>query len=41
MLPSDVTRVIYLDQDVLVKKDLEELWDIEMDGFPIAAAREY
>lgn len=39
MLPNDVKRVIYLDQDVLVKKDLEELWEIDMEEYPIAAAR--
>lgn len=40
MLPSTISRVIYLDQDVLVKKDLADLWDMDLEGHPIAAARE-
>lgn len=39
LLPASVERVIYLDLDVLVQKDLAELWDIDMEGHPIAAAR--
>lgn len=38
LLPENVERVIYLDQDVLVQKDLAELWDVDMEGHPIAAA---
>lgn len=33
-------RALYLDQDVLVQKDLAALWDIDLEGHPIAAARE-
>ncbi|KAM0754820.1 nucleotide-diphospho-sugar transferase [Meredithblackwellia eburnea MCA 4105] len=39
LLPATVERAIYLDQDTLVVKDLAPLWDIDMDGKPIAAAR--
>jgi lipopolysaccharide biosynthesis glycosyltransferase len=39
LLPPEIDRVIYLDQDVLVLKDLTALWEINMDGYPIAAAR--
>lgn len=33
-----VQRVLYLDADVLVRKDLTELWNTDLDGRSIAAA---
>lgn len=36
ILPSDIKRVIYLDSDVLIMDSLEELWNIDMNGFCIA-----
>lgn len=39
LLPASVDRVIYLDLDVLVQKDLAELWDVDLEGHLIAAAR--
>lgn len=41
ILPTTIERAIYLDQDVLVQKDLAPLWEIDLQGFPIAAAREW
>lgn len=41
ILPDHLERVIYLDQDVLVQKDLAPLWDIDLQGHPLAAAREW
>lgn len=39
LLPEDVTRVLYLDSDVLCVKSLRPLWEIEMDdGVPAAMA---
>ena len=32
-------RVIYLDQDVLVTGDIRQLWEVDLEGAPIAAAR--
>ena len=32
-------RILYLDQDVLVVGDIRELWEVDMEGQPIAAAR--
>ena len=31
-------RVLYVDADVLVRKDLKDLWDTDLCGKPIAAA---
>ncbi|ORY69442.1 glycosyl transferase family 64 domain-domain-containing protein [Leucosporidium creatinivorum] len=39
ILPDRIDRVIYLDQDVLVQKDLAPLWDVDLQGHPLAAAR--
>jgi lipopolysaccharide biosynthesis glycosyltransferase len=41
LLPADVNRVIYLDSDVLVLKDLAELWQTPLDGNVIGAARDF
>ncbi|KAH9853397.1 glycosyl transferase [Lenzites betulinus] len=39
MIPRlPVERVLYLDADVLVRSDLRELWDTDLQGKPIAAA---
>lgn len=32
-LPSDVTKIVYLDCDTLIRGDLSGLWDIDMDGY--------
>ncbi|PMR69367.1 glycosyltransferase family 8 protein [Halomonas heilongjiangensis] len=37
-LPADCERVIYLDCDVVVLKDLAELWDTPLAGHTLAAA---
>ncbi|MEY2452112.1 MAG: hypothetical protein QOD92_1686 [Acidimicrobiaceae bacterium] len=36
MLP-DVDRILYLDADVLVRKSLDELWELDLGGAPLAA----
>lgn len=41
MLPPDVERVIYLDSDVLVVKDLVELWDTPLEGRLVGAVRDF
>ncbi|KAF8547596.1 nucleotide-diphospho-sugar transferase [Imleria badia] len=37
-LPGE--RLIYLDADILVRKDLRDLWNTDLEGHPIAAARD-
>eukprot|EP00126_Sphaerothecum_destruens_P010580 Sdes_comp20779_c0_seq2m16845 len=34
-----LARIIYLDNDILVKKDITPLWELNMGQYPIAAAR--
>ena len=41
LLPRSVHRVIYLDADVLVEGDLGALWELDLAGHPIAAARDW
>lgn len=36
-LPADVKRVIYLDVDTVVRKDISELWYTDLDGHIIGA----
>lgn len=40
ILPADVSRVIYLDSDVIVVDDISKLWKVEMEG-EVVAAPEY
>ena len=40
LLPADVERVLYLDCDMLVREKIEALYDIDMEGFAIAAVRD-
>lgn len=40
ILPQDVARVLYLDCDMLVRDAIENLIEIDMLGFPIAAVRD-
>lgn len=37
VLPNSISRVIYLDSDVVVLNDLETLWNTELDEFALAA----
>lgn len=41
MLPDlvpELDRVLYLDGDIIVQRDLAELWEMDMQGMPVAAA---
>lgn len=40
LLPENVTRIIYLDSDVIINCNLRPLWDTEMHGLPCAAVRD-
>lgn len=37
-LPADVERAVYLDCDLVVRRDLTELFETDLDGRPVAAA---
>jgi lipopolysaccharide biosynthesis glycosyltransferase len=41
MIPADVDRVIYLDSDVLVVKDLKPLWEMDLHGKVVGAVRDF
>lgn len=36
---ASVERVLYLDVDMLVRKDLSELWELDLQGAPLAAVQ--
>lgn len=40
LLPDDYERLIYLDADVLVVRDVSPLWHVGLDGHPFAAAQD-
>lgn len=37
LLPRDVERVIYLDTDLVVLDDIQELWEMDLEGKPLGA----
>ena len=39
-LPASVTRVLYLDIDLICLQPIECLWDIDLDGRPLAAVQD-
>lgn len=41
ILPTNVQKVIYMDVDLLVFKDIAKLWNIDMQGKAIAAVPDY
>ena len=40
LLPETVKRLIYLDCDMYVRAPIEELYEIDMEGHPVAAVRD-
>lgn len=40
VLPDEVDRVLCLDVDTIVKHDVGELWDLDLDGYYLAACIE-
>lgn len=41
ILPAEVKRVIYLDADLLVRRDIGELWDVPMQGQATLAGQDF
>lgn len=39
-LPEAVRRIIYLDSDLIVRDDLGQLWDTDLQGHPLAAVED-
>lgn len=37
-LPEEMDKVIYLDGDVVVRKDIQQLWNVDVTGYALAAA---
>jgi len=37
-LPEDVDKAIYIDADTIVVEPLENLWNIDLEGHPVAGA---
>ena len=40
ILPDLIEKVIYLDSDILVRHDLEELWNVEISDYSIACVQD-
>lgn len=35
ILPKNIEKVLYLDGDIVIRKSIEQLWNIELDGYAI------
>ena len=40
VVPEEIDRVVWLDMDVLVLRCISELWEIELNGKPVAAVQD-
>ena len=40
LLPDSVSRILYLDADILVRRPLLDLFQLDMEGFTVAACRD-
>jgi lipopolysaccharide biosynthesis glycosyltransferase len=40
LLPVEINRAIYLDTDIIVRGPLDDLWDLDLHGHALAAARD-
>lgn len=41
IVPSTIDKIIYIDCDLLVLQNVEELWETDLQGKPIAAAEDF
>ena len=41
LFPTEISRVIYLDTDILVNLDIAEFWEVDLNGKSIAVVPEY
>lgn len=40
VLPENQSKALYLDCDIIIRKSLKELWDLELSGYALAAVDE-
>lgn len=38
LLPESITKILYLDPDILIINSIEELWNLDLEGYMMAAA---
>lgn len=41
LVPAEITRVLYLDCDILVRGNLADLWRVNLEGKPVGAVRDF
>ncbi len=41
LLPKELEKIIFFDSDIVINKEISELWNINIDKKPIAAVRDY
>ncbi len=40
MIPKNISRIIYLDCDMIIKESLLQLWNVDLNGYLIAAVQD-
>lgn len=40
VLPNNLTKILYLDSDIIVRKSLNHLWHTNIDAYPLAAVED-
>lgn len=41
LLPRDVSKVLYVDCDIVAHADIEELWRMDLHGYPVGAVKDF
>ena len=41
LLPNNIDKIIYLDCDMIIRDSLEEMWETELEGAPLAAVYQH
>ncbi|MHA8051671.1 glycosyltransferase family 8 protein [Aquirufa sp. ROCK-SH2] len=40
LLPKSINKVIYLDSDIIIRNNIHDLWDVNLEGFALAGVRQ-
>jgi len=41
LLPKDISKIIYLDCDMIIRQSIEDLWNTDISGYALAAVYQY
>ena len=41
LLPNNINKILYLDSDIIIQGDVQELWNTNLNNLPLAAVRDH